>query len=326
MNILSKTICSIILAGLLTPIGTFAAGLDLVNIKTLPKTPGPNQEVKISIESYAIPVDSSEIIWYVNKEVRSQGIAEKNFSVRLGDFGQKTTVDIVIIPPDGVKVNKQIVLAPSEIDILWEAQTYTPPFYKGKALPSYKSLIRVSAIPRYNSLTSNPASFFYAWTYNRTQKIGSAIGKNSVVIPGGWADSSVPIAVDISLPLTDWKGYQNKDIHGTEAKVLLYENAPLLGIQYNKALSQSTTAVGNEFSVHAVPYFFSSDNYLNNELIYTWRENGSNILTGLDPMDLIVSKRGKSLESYGISLRVQNPKRILQQGSGQANIILPEEN
>lgn len=314
------------LSGLITPASVFAASSDLISVKTSPSTPGPNQNVTISIESFAISINSAHIVWYVNKEPRKEGIAEKSFTFQLGDFGDVSTVDIIIRTPDGIEAKKQLILAPAEIDILWEAQTYTPPFYKGKALPSYKSLLKVSAIPRYNSPSSNPLQFHYKWTYNRIDNVGEGLAKNSVVVPIGWADSAVPIVVDIKLPSALWSGQTSSNIKGAEAKVVFYESAPLLGVQFNQALQGSVTATGNEFTIRAVPYFFSIDNLLNNELVYTWKIGGSNVASGPDPVNFVLTKSGKSAESYPVSLRIQSPKRILQEGAAGASISFPAEN
>ncbi len=311
---------------LLMPTEAFAAGGDLVSVKTNPVTPGPNQSVMVSIESFAVNINSANIIWYVNKEPRKEGVGEKTFTFTLGDFGNVSTIDILILTAEGSQIKRQVVLAPAEIDILWEAQTYTPPFYKGKALPSYKSFLRVSAIPRYNSPSSNPSEYHYKWRYNRIENVGEGLAKNSVVIPSGYADAAVPVILDVKLPSTPWSGSASANIKGAEAKVVLYENAPLLGIQFNRALKGGNDAVGNGYTIRAIPYFFSTDNYFNNELVYTWKLGGSNIIPGQDPTTLVLTKKGKGAESYPVSLRVQNPKRILQEGAAGATISFAAEN
>lgn len=317
-------IFSVLLLAFLTP-GIACAALDLMSIKTNPKTPGENQDVTITIESYAVNLNTAKIIWYVDKMPRKEGTAEKTLTLRTGALGQKTTVNIMILTAEGAEVNKEIVIAPAEIDLLWEAQTYTPPFYKGKALPSYKSLVRVTAIPRWNTLISDPNQFNYKWTYNRTQSIGGGLGKNSVVIPAGWSGSTVPIALETSLAESAWTGYQNANIPASEAKLVFYEQAPLLGIQFDHALSGVKNVSGNELALRAVPYFFSTDNYLNGELIYTWKINGNNIVAGIDSMNMLIPKQGKGAESYAVQLRVQSPKRILQEGNAQTGISFAAE-
>jgi hypothetical protein len=245
-----------------------------------------------------------------------------------GALGQKTTVDIIIFTAAGAQIDKQIIIAPAEIDLLWEAQTYTPPFYKGKALPTFKSLVRVTAIPRWNTLTSDPTQYSYKWTYNRIQGMAGGLGKNSVVVPAGWPSSQVPIAVETSFAESadsTWTGYQNTTIPTSNPKLMFYEQAPLLGIQFDQALSGVKNKSGNEVVIRAVPYFFSTDNYLNNELIYTWRINGNNVATGMDAMNMTIPKQGKGAETYNIGLRIQNPKRILQEGNAQAGISFDAE-
>ena len=144
----------------------------------------------------------------------------------------------------------------------------------------------------------------------------------------GWADSKIPVAVTVSLPGTDWSGYELTNIPGHEAKVVLYEQAPLLGIQFDHALTANQTIksdMRNTFNVHAVLYYFSTDNLQNGQLVYTWTVNRNNIVAGLDPMNITVTKQGKGEEAFVVALRVQNPKRILQEGRAQASIVLPEE-
>jgi hypothetical protein len=312
---------------LISPTSAFAVASDLVSAKMDPVTPGPNQTVTISIESFAANINSARIVWYVNREPRKEGVGEKTFTFTLGDFGSVSTVDIIILTPEGAQVKKQLVIAPTEIDILWEAQTYTPPFYKGKALPSYKSILRVSAIPRYNSLSSNPDEYTYKWMYNRTENAGGGLGKDRVVIPSGWSDSAVPVTLEVKLPNSPWiGGSAHTSIAGSKSKVLLYENAPLLGTQFNHALKGSNEAAGNEFTIRAVPYFFSTDNYMNNELVYTWKLGGGNAVPGQDPTNFVLTKKGRAAEFYQVSLRVQNPRRILQEGIGGASVSFAAEN
>lgn len=317
-------ICSILFLGIITP-STAVAALDLVNISTSPKTPGVNETVTVRIESYAVNLNTANLVWYVNKEPIKEGIAEKEITLITGEFGEKTTIDIVIFTANGVKLNKQLIIAPAEVDLLWEAQTYTPPFYKGKALPTYKSLVRVTAIPRFNALTSNPKDYYYKWTYNRIQNAGEALGKNSVIIPMGYAGSGIPVNVTVSLPGEDWKGTKNTNIPTTEAKLVLYHQAPLLGIDFKHALGKTVTTKETEFTVYAVPYHFSLDNLANNHLLYTWNVNGGYRVPDFDQRNVTLVKPTKPEAPYTLSLRIQNPKRILQEGNSQATISFISE-
>ena len=247
-----------VLVGITLPCLSFAA-LDLVNAKTSPKTPGENQDVTITLDSFSTDLNSSEIIWYLDKSPIKQGIGEKSVMIHTGELGKSQRLTAVILTNLGGRIEKNITITPAEIDFLWEAQTYTPPFYKGKALPTFKSLVKVTAIPRYGRTMSDPKTFMYDWKYNRTLSVGQGLGKNSVLIRMGFADTPMPVSVDVSLQDGSWTGNRSDDIRGGEAQVRFYEQAPLLGINFNKEVKESSASDGNQFTLKAVPYFFSKD-------------------------------------------------------------------
>jgi hypothetical protein len=299
---------------------TAAAAFDLVTFATTPKTPSANESVLVRMVSYAVDLNSSKIIWYVNKEPVKEGVGETSLTLRTGNFGEKTTIDVVIVTTEGAALNKQFIIAPGEVDVLWEAQTYTPPFYKGKALPTYKSFVRVTAIPRFNSLTSNPADYSYKWTYNRTLGAGEGLGKNSILIPVGYAGTPLPINIDVRLPGTDWKGAKYMTIPVSTAKVVFYEQAPLLGTLYHHALSSTAQTTGTEYTMHAAPYFFSLDDLYRGNLLLKWSIDNRYQAAGPDPLNVTLVKAGEKAERHSVSLSIQNPQRILQEGHTQSTV------
>lgn len=316
-------IISIFFVGIFAPSTAFAA-LDLVNLTTNPKSPGEDQDVKVRIESYAVNLNTANLIWYVNSEPIKEGIAEKELTVHTGNFGTKTTIDVIILTADGKKINKQLVIAPAEVDLLWEAQTYVPPFYKGKALPTYKSLVRVTAIPRFNAATSDPKEYYYKWTYNKVQGAGEALSKNSVVIPMNFVNTSVPINVNVKLPGTEWEGQKTLNITAIDPKIVFYQQSPVLGINFDHAFVGGATKE-TEFNIYAAPYFFSLDNLLNNQLLFTWKLDRNNTTPDFDQRNLTLVKPSEKASTHEVSLRIQNTKRILQDASTQSLILFAGE-
>lgn len=302
-----------------------SAKLDLISIRTNPETPAPNQDVQVIVESYAVNLNTANIIWYIDGIALKEGPAEKVFNTRTKDFGVPVTIDIVILTADGGRFDKQIVLKPEEVDMLWEANTYVPPFYKGKALPTYKSIVKVTAIPRFNSLSSNPAEYYYRWTMNRTTGLGEALAKNSAVLQVGWADSRMPVNVEVTKLGTDYKANAVQYIPVTEARAQFYELAPLLGIQFNKALGGSVVANGTDFRIRAVPYFFSNEDYETGGLRYVWKTDAGTLPAIDNPNMLLLEKKGTNAESTSVILEVQNPKRVLQMANTRAVINFAEE-
>lgn len=289
------------------------AGLDLITVSTNPATPGPNQAVTISVESYSVPVNSSKIIWYVDGKPIKEGVAEKSLLTKTKNFGEKVVVDIVILTPDGNRFDKSITLRPEEVDMLWEANTYTPPFYKGKALPTYKSTVKVTAIPRFDSASSNPEEYYYKWTVNRAQGAGEGLGRNSTLVMSGWSGAQFPVNVQVTKPETDLKGSAMVSIGVVDPVVRFYEQGPLLGVNFKQVLPGSITTTANTFKIRAIPYFFSTENYGTDDMLYTWLNGNVAVPGALNPNTLTLSSMGREGGATLVRLTVQNRKRILQE-------------
>ena len=120
---------------------------DYLEITTSPKYPKPNELVRITIESYLTDLNKATLAWSVNGDVVTQGIGKKTFSFNNGASGKTTRVSVLIRTNGGEVVVKEFSFSPIGVTILWEADTYTPPFYKGKPLASAQSSIRAVAIP-----------------------------------------------------------------------------------------------------------------------------------------------------------------------------------
>ncbi|MEW5907755.1 MAG: hypothetical protein AB1643_01040 [Patescibacteria group bacterium] len=278
-----------------------------------PKYPGPNQEVNVSAKSYSFDIDRAVITWSINGIQKLKGVGEKNFTFRTGDVGSKTTINIIVVSLDGLKLENNLIIIPADVDILWEAENYIPPTYKGKALPTSISKIKISALPNVviDDVKFSPSKLIYNWEINGKKKIDiSGYGKNSFSFK-----SSAMIGQDnIKLTMTDY----NKKIlvekrvliNIVQPKIIFYEKNPLAGIKYNLALSDKIDLGGGEMSIKAEPYFFSLSDL--DQLFYQWNMNNKDINMENDPAILnLRTPEGGSGYSF-INLRVKNPLSILQ--------------
>ena len=125
--------------------------INLTSSMTLyPEYPKPYTTVTVKYESYSFDMDRALITWSIGgKEVLS-GIGELVLKVPLGGEGSITRVSVVVRPNEGGTVRDQILITPAFVSLIWEASdTYVPPLYKGKALPSEGGLVRVVALPSF---------------------------------------------------------------------------------------------------------------------------------------------------------------------------------
>ena len=262
---------TIIFLGLISPATTFAG---VVDITLSPDIPGPNQTISAGLSGVLVDLDQSDIYWYVDDEIQKHGIGEKSFSFTSGDVDEKTVLDVIIMLPDGRRIDLQKTIAPMEVDLLWEADTYTPPFYRGKALPTYKSSIKVVAIPNSKNINTK---FIYTWSIDDLNTIVGADGYNrtSFVTFGSYARYNRKVNVSMVSFDRSKKMKKSIKIESVKPELVLYENNSLMGTLFNKALYNTKEITGNEFSVKAEPYFVTTGEM--KDVKYEWAINNTRI-------------------------------------------------
>jgi hypothetical protein len=145
--------------------------------------------------------------------------------------------------------------------LLWEAtDSYVPPFYRGKALPTPDSQVKVVAMPeiREGSGYVSPQNMTYKWKKDYTNNVdGSGYGKNSFIFINDYLDNSNNISVEASTISQSNSSSANIDIGMTEPKILFYKNDNALGTIWSKTLTDTYKMEGNSEIVEAIPYFIS---------------------------------------------------------------------
>jgi hypothetical protein len=147
-----------------------------LQIQVTPINPQPFTEVSLKAVSYELNLDESRIVWKVDGVTVRNGFGEKTISVRVGASGTKSVVSIEVSNSSRTET-ATVVVQPTSVDMLWEAvDGYTPPFYKGKALPANGGYLRVTAIPPGGNFKTNT----FNWKRNDVaQPQASGYGKAS---------------------------------------------------------------------------------------------------------------------------------------------------
>ncbi len=291
-------------------------------VTSTPEIPGPNEQVHVNLESYSTDLNRAQITWSVNGKVIKRGIGEKDLDYKVGKIGAVTTLSITVESADGNSTNHIVRIAPAEVDLLWEATTYVPPFYKGRALPSYQSPIKVTAVPNMiqNGKNIPPQNMIFKWFRNGDiVNKDSGFGKSTFYV-----SDNIPIEpLEISVEASSLDGLvQAKKtilIQQVAPKVLIYEKNPLQGIEYQKALFDFSLST-QEISFAAVPYFFSTkDKQIN--LKYTWSLNGSAVPEQNSAIATFGNKSG-AVGNASARVDVAHTQNIFQLDSTQTEISL----
>ncbi len=276
-----------------------------------------------SISSSYINLDSSTIQWSVGGKVIKKGVGETEASFSVGPVGVPVTILVSIKTLNGLSYSQNIVVLPANIDFVTQAKTYTPPFYKGKAVFTGESDMTVTAFVDMTSTGGimDPNSLIYEWSIDRSVvRNQSGYGKKSFTFTGTMWNRPEEISVFVSSLDGSVTAKHSEIIKPENPEIVVYEDNPLLGILFNRAVSSPfSIEKGKEVSLFAAPYNIISD-LLISDTTYTWKmnrkaiteQNNGNSITFRDD----TGRTGQS----NISIDVAQASKLFQTASTQFTI------
>lgn len=249
-----------------------------ITVSMSPDSPRANTNVTVTLSSYSIDLNTATIIWKKDGAMLKTGIGAKSITLKTGDVGSYTTLDIQIISGSD-SLTKNILIQPSEVDLLWETvDSYVPPFYKGKALPTEEANVKVVAIPNVNTSTSSQTNMVYTWEKNYTASpSNSGYGKNSMVQRIDYLDPSEIIKVSASSLDKSYQAENTIELRSSQPRILYYQNNPDLGLLLNSTVLSGTVTNKSDFEIFAIPLFFTLKNLAKNDLTYSWSVGGKSV-------------------------------------------------
>ncbi len=287
-------------------------------VSVSPEVPGANQNVSINISSYGTNLDNAKITWKLDGAEKLSGNGKTDFSFTTGKAGVSSTVSITI-EAEGAILNKKVTILPQNFDVLWQAiDSYTPPFYRGRALPSSESKIRVVAMPLSNDL---PSTFIYQWKRDSTV-VGdvSGYGKSYFDLRNNALDKSEDIEVTADKPSVNFGAYKKVTIPIVQPFINFYERTPEQGTDWAHALSGSVSAKGKNVVLVAEPFFFSPKKKNDDTLMYSWKINGGTVTPGEDVSSLTLSLGDNSSGSADVDLKIESVPFLFQEAENSVHI------
>ncbi len=271
-----------------------------ITIKTTPEYPGPNETVNAIVSGYLSNLGTATISWSVNGNLVEKGVGQKTFFFQNGDSGKTTTLAVSIVTSSGESIKKETSFTPIGITLLWEADTYTPPFYKGKPLLTPEARVRVIAVPD----TGNASNFIYNWERNGNSLVSvSGYSKNSFSLKGPLPFYEAKIRVSVLSNNKKLESKKSISLPLTKPFILFYGDHPLFGVLYNHSIDTNLIVTEKEFSVRAEPYFFSEERSEQPILTYSWLLNGKVVLNSGRTITLRNEQGGKSVDSLALTVR-----------------------
>jgi hypothetical protein len=291
---------------------TQALSKDL-EVKTDPIYPSPNEKVTATVVSNVADLNRADIFWYVNDKLEAKGKGMDEFEFSTKSAGDATIVDIVIKTKEGLRVDKKITINPIEMDIIWEAESYTPPFYKGKALLSPKTTQKIIAMPNFVTPSGKtiPANeLIYKWREDgKVLKKKSGYGKYVYYTEAPYLFWDKKISVEVSSFGNSLKAYAEIKPKVITPGVVFYKDLPVEGVWYGDAVGQDFNLSDQEVTVKAEPYFFAKDDINAGDLKFNWSLNGKRVTGNNDKLTL---RQEGGEGSARISVDIKNMAKTFQ--------------
>lgn len=294
-----------------------------VNLNISPTNPRAGDSVILTVSSDLLDLNSSKIVWYIDGVARKES-ANRSITIKAKSDGQKTNIRVVVQTSDGIIKETSGEISPGGLDLVVEPMSYTMPFYKGKPFFLAEGSVKIVAVPdiMIGGVKMLPKDLDFRWTREDTV-LGSNSGKgqNSIII-----NSSIPVRdINVGVQILDDSGNilaeNSKLITLNSPKILFYEDNPLYGILYNRAINGNYyLGTKEELKIIAKPFSFSFLNDAPEESNYVWSVNGSPITSTGKTNEITLRQTATQSGTASMSLDLNNINKINQYVNGSFNV------
>lgn len=271
---------------------------DLV-LEVSPLNPLPGDSTRVSARSLLLDLSTLEVEWYVNGTKVNRGVGLSHVDTTAGPLGSEVVITAAVFEDGYERIRQDVYIRPTELDVLWDSDSYTPPLYRGRALPTAGTTLYFEAVPRFmrrdrSLMPLNDIVF----TWRKDGYVvaeASGRGKSKATFESSGLSGISTIAVDARSVDGSLANSASVRIPSTEPMLVLYEDHPLFGVMYHAATPERSFHSEVELTFAAVPYFAAVPRADDPRLQYEWRVNGTPITNNPErPSAITVDARGSS--------------------------------
>ena len=297
-----------------------------LTLTVAPDFPEPQTTITLRVDSTSLDLDRASIAWYADDTLIAEGGGLTETTFTLGPLGSATHIAVVATDLAGESESLERTIRPAEVDLLWEAVSYTPPLYQGKRLVSSSSEVRMQALPRLvraNGSTIPTSDIIYTWRKNGALvSDASGRGKAQATFPPPLLFGTDTIQVEaVSLDGT-LTARASAVIPSRDPQLVLYHKHPLFGTLYHQALTGEDAIPDVEAAFVAEPYFAPVHISTDRSLMYTWRVNGTAVATDATNPNHVTLNAQNSTGAARIELKLTHTTDVFLESRGSWNLLL----
>jgi hypothetical protein len=295
-----------------------------VSFEVSPEFPKPREVVGVRIETYSFEIRYADTTWYVNGQMVEDGVGIQEITFPMKDLKTAMTVRIVATL-GGETIDRSTVVRSSSVELIQEPETYTPSWYKGKALPIDGAEVRIVAIPniwnrKENRLYRSDELVFQWKAGGSPVSQGSRNGSGAITVS---PKQFRPVVVEALVSVkgsTETIGKGVEAVHAENPLLRLYLEDPLAGIRDQLALS-SIIFKDDEAVLVGVPFFFRGFPGERKDVVYHWRINNVETETGdTVPWKITLRGAGASATEARVELEAWDGTSFFEHGFAESTI------
>lgn len=281
-----------------------------LSIAATPRAPAPGEPVQVRAATPSISKDALVFSWMIDGKPRPDlsGLGADTVQLTAGALGSTLRVGVAVRQGSKAIGSTSLVIPVSRLSIAWFAETYTPRWYRGKALPVEQSTVDITAIPEViiNGKTIAPENLIYHWSYDDQDNIQEGVGKRSFRIRTRDFPQS---SHDIRLVVEDASHtlYQEGRLFilTTEPQGEIYALTPSGGIAAHMALQNFYAPTRGSYDFVFEPFFFPITT--RSALSYQWSVNNAPLIgTPENPYFLTIDGTQQQGTQANISLSAKS--------------------
>lgn len=224
----------------------------------------------------------------------------------------------ILVPTARAQFEYIPIVAPEtpsgEVDLIIEADTLKPVFYRGRDELIPGSWVKIVAVPSSDNFFNAPGLTYY-WEIEGDKQASNS-NVLTITVPNGRE-------MDISVRVKDQNGRlfaeSAKTIPVSSPFMVFYEDNPLRGTA-DVSFGESIGLLSEEVSIRAVPFFM--DRSLSNSLTTNWRVDRSEVVNGnTDPYVITLQAVEDGKNNYNVNFDVFNKSNPLQRALGEFRFI-----
>lgn len=284
-----------------------------VSLESIPTYPAPESEVTLRLNAYALDPHGMTVRWFENGEEVPEAYNKREAVFQTGAAGTPLRVEVLVGTAAGIPVLVTRTITPELVDVIIEADTYTPPFYRGRALPSSGARVRAVAVTSFDG----EAPLYYHWTLGG-EVLGGAPARNQPAVSFTFPRFRSPV---LTLEITDGAGVVRGGtivpVEQHTPQVHFYEERPLRGTA--GASIETLPLIGEEVTVRAEPFFVSPE-LADNEAALDWRIDGRAVAGQEGAPRALTLRRTGGSGSATVTFQAVNREALQQHARGSFTV------